>query len=405
MMRTPIRIFALLFVAATGCSTDATTPQAINATAGSPGLAAGTGASAGTGPTAPLANAGSVAPSQPVGPTTAGIGATIAGNGGAAMTAGSMSVGLPGAGAGGASGALAGAGAGGARAAAPSGLPDITFTYDVHVPAGAELLMCKYAALPADRGTIAVASSESHYTPGSHHMEAFRTDLTAIPANQADLWDCKSGMWFAHDRGVYYEAQQPDSHRELPPGVAHEFKPGEIVLLQSHYVNTTSGDLEAHVALTLHTVDMKDVKFEAGPILFSNARFSLAPHSKSRVTMTCPLSQDIHPAELWSHMHKQGTAFLATTSDAPAAAMLGESLYHEADWNEPHPRMYDPATTLHSGTTITFSCDFNNETDRTITYGDSALTNEMCIFHGMYWPRMPAADEGCYKGMASQMPL
>jgi hypothetical protein len=406
MMRTPFRtIFAFVFVAAPGCSSDVTTPLAVNAAAGSPGSAAGTGVSARAGAFAPIANAGSVAPSQPVGATTAGVGAAVAGSGGAGTTAGSMSLGLPSAGVGGAAGASAGAGKGGAGAPAPSGLPDITFSYDVHVPTGAELLMCKYVALPTDRGTIAVSSSESHYTPGSHHMEAFRTDLTAIPANQADVWDCKAGMWFTHDRGVYYEAQQPDSHRELPPGVAHEFKPGEIVLLQSHYVNTTSADLEAHVAFTLHTLDMKDVKFEAGSILFSNARFSLAPHSKSRVTMTCPLSQDIHPAELWSHMHKQGTAFLATSSDKTAAALLGDSLYHEADWNEPHPRMYDPATTLHSGTTITFSCDFDNDTDRTITYGDSALTNEMCIFHGMYWPRMPAGDEGCYQGMASQMPL
>jgi hypothetical protein len=342
-----------------------------------------------------------------IGATAAGVGATIAGSSATIAGTGSSSS----AGAGGASagvaGASAAAGSGSAGQPAASGLADVTFMYDVHVPAGAELLECEYATLPADRGTIAVSSAESHYTPGSHHMEAFRTDLTTIPADQPGLWDCNEGNWFQHNRGVYYEAQQPDSHRELPAGVAHEFKPGEIVLLQSHYVNTTAADLEAHVVFTLHTIDMKDVKFEAGSILFANTNISLAPHSKARVTMTCPLSQDMHPAELWSHMHKQGTDFLATTSDTTAAAALGDALYHESNWSEPQPRMYpyDPPTTLHAGTSITFSCDFDNETDRTITYGDSALTSEMCIFHGMYWPRMPAADEGCRGGKASHMAL
>jgi hypothetical protein len=328
--------------------------------------------------------------------------------GGSAAVAGNASPALPKGGSGGATAGASGAAApSSAGQPAPSGLPDISFSYDVQVPAGAELLECEFVSLPSDRGTIAVSSVESHYTPGSHHMQAFRTDLATIPSNQTGLWDCNAGNWYQHDRGSYYEAQQPDSHRELPAGVAHQFKPGEIVLLQSHYVNTTGADIAAHVVITLHTIDMKDVKSEAGTILFANTNFALAPHTKARVTMTCPLTQDIHPAELWSHMHKQGINFVATTSDTTAAAVLGGSLYQESNWSEPQPRIYPsaPPATLHSGSTITFYCDFDNQTDRTITYGDSAQTNEMCIFHGMYWPRMPAADEGCYNGMTSQTAL
>lgn len=32
------------------------------------------------------------------------------------------------------------------------------------------------------------------------------------------------------------------------------------------------------------------------------------------------------------------------------------------------------------------TCDYDNETDQTLTFGESAATNEMCIFVGAYYP-------------------
>jgi hypothetical protein len=69
----------------------------------------------------------------------------------------------------------------------------------------------------------------------------------------------------------------------------------------------------------------------------------------------------------------------------------------EPNWAEPQPRHYpgDPPITLHAG-----SCDMTSETDDTITFGNSAETNEMCVMHGMYWPRMtdPDGAESCIGG-------
>ena len=291
----------------------------------------------------------------------------------------------------------------------PSGLPDIVFNLDVIIPMGAELLECKYVQMPLDRGVIAVPAAESHYTSGSHHLLAYRTDLTSIPLGQEGTWNCNNGGSFLHNKGSYYEAQQPDSHRELPPGIAHKFQPGEVVLLESHYVNTTGGALDAHVSLTLHTMDVAKVEQEAGTIIFNNLNISVPAHQKQRVTMTCTLPADFHPAALWSHMHKQGINFVATTDDAEAAAALGDSLYTEPSWSEPQPRIYpyDPPITIHAGKKITFSCDYENNTDRILTFGESAVTNEMCLLHGMYWPRMPAGSggEGCRGGVTTRTAL
>jgi hypothetical protein len=285
---------------------------------------------------------------------------------------------------------------------------DIEFAMDVTIPAGQELLRCVYAAFPTDRGVIAVAGAESHYTPGSHHVLAYRSDLTntTIPEDKTGVWDCSDGAWQLHERGSYYEAQQPDEDRELPAGIAHEFQPGEVVILQAHYVNTTGNDLDAHVSLKMHVVELAKVEQEAGSIMFNNGALSVPPHTKSRTTMTCTLPQDIHLALLWSHMHSRGIHFLATSDDPEAAAALGD-LYEEESWSEPRPREYpsDPPATLHAGTHITFSCDYENTSDDEFHFGNSAKANEMCLLHGMYWPRMPTFAELCIGGPTSNTPL
>ena len=279
----------------------------------------------------------------------------------------------------------------------------IKFEMDLRVPAGAELHRCFYAQFPTDRGTIAVPKVESHYTPGSHHLLAYRSELTAIPANGTGLLDCLSSGATARQRGSYYEAQQPDEQRELPAGIAHLFEPGEILVLEAHYINPTDNEVDAHVEMITHTMDPKDVKQEAGSIFFNNVNINVPPQGTARSEMTCTLPQDINLALLWSHMHERGVRFVAETDDAQAAEVLG-TLYEERDWSHPKSRVYpsDPPVILHAGTHITFGCDFENNTDKAFRFGVSAETNEMCILHGMYWPRMPRAAEQCLGGMASR---
>lgn len=282
---------------------------------------------------------------------------------------------------------------------APSGdvdTDDVEFQFDVTVPAGGELLRCIYAQMPTDRGVIAVPSVDSHYTPGSHHLLAYRSNLTAVPNGQTEPFDCQNGLWQINERGSYYEAQQPDEHRALPKGIAHKFQPGEVLIVQAHYINTRDNDLDAHVQMILHTMDPAEVEQEAGTIYFNNLRINIPPHSMGHASMNCTLPQDISLAMLWSHMHKRGIHFVAHTDDPEAADALG-TLYEETDWSEPKPRNYptDPAVVLHAGTHIDFACDYQNDSDNTYVFGNSAETNEMCILHGMYWPRMSTAAEQC----------
>ncbi|MET0384865.1 MAG: hypothetical protein ABW321_02845 [Polyangiales bacterium] len=283
----------------------------------------------------------------------------------------------------------------------PLNLDDISYALDVEVPPGGEMLRCIYAQIPTDRGVVAVPFVESHYTPGSHHLLAYRSNLTEIPEGNTGVWDCDDGAWQVNMRGSYYEAQRPDEEHRLPDGIAHKFQPGEVLIVQAHYINASDTELKAHVEMTLHPSDPAEVKEEAGTIFFNNARINLPPHGTAETDMNCPLNQDINLALLWSHMHKRGVHFKVETDDAEAIERVGSStLYEETDWAEPAQKAYptDPPLVLHAGTNIKFGCKFENKGDATYTFGNSAEHNEMCILHGMYWPRMPNPSETCVLG-------
>ena len=190
--------------------------------------------------------------------------------------------------------AMADAGNGDQMAAADAGpppyMPDLVFTMSGTIEGGAEAMFCMFVQLPTGQKT-AVPSAESHYTPGSHHFLVFRTNLTSIPQGGDVSHLCgttdttvavaggNNGISSAESvmgsTGSYYEAQVPDSRRDLPPGVAHVFAPGEILLLTAHYLNTGETTIESKIEFRLHLEDPADVKQEAGTFFLLNTQLNI----------------------------------------------------------------------------------------------------------------------------------
>jgi hypothetical protein len=304
------------------------------------------------------------------------------------------------------------------RQPASSGLPDIVFHMSGRVEAGAEAMFCAYAQMPTDR-TTAISSAESHYTKGSHHFLVYRTSLTEIPDGEDVSHLCgspgttvamiggpnglMSGESGTGQTGSYYEAQVPDSRRDLPPGVAHVFTPGEILIMTAHYLNTTEKAIDSTIEFRLHQTDPKAVQGEAGTFFLINTQLNIPAHSEVTFTKSCPITQDINLGILWSHMHARGYSFRAWTDDAEATKRLGGDIYTQPGpdaWEEPHVQNYpaDPPIVLHAGSNLMISCTYRNESTNTYKFGLSADTAEMCLLHGMYWPRLDGATERCSNG-------
>jgi hypothetical protein len=86
-----------------------------------------------------------------------------------------------------------------------------------------------------------------------------------------------------------------------------------------------------------------------------------------------------------SHMHKTAVGFTATTSN-------GQTIYQGTQWSDPVPTKFNPALVIKQGATITWACTYNNTTGMTLTFGESAATNEMCILAGIAYPSQAGLD-------------
>ena len=49
-----------------------------------------------------------------------------------------------------------------------------------------------------------------------------------------------------------------------------------------------------------------------------------------------------------------------------------------------------------SSQSITWSCSYYNDTGATLTFGDSAISNVMCIYLGQYYPASPTQPDVIY---------
>lgn len=190
--------------------------------------------------------------------------------------------------------------------------------------------------------------------------------------------DC-SGLEFA---ATPYSTQLPDDSVEFPAGVAAQVPTNQGFRLQSHYLNTTDKPIEAHVEVTFHLAKPGTVTDHAGVLFVPQLDINIPGNSKKIIDYSCKLPMDMNLIKAGSHMHKHGTHFDATIGSAPNL----ETILETTEWDEPKPTLFAPAKALKANDTLSFHCTFVNNTPNTLTFGESAETNEMCIFVGSFYP-------------------
>jgi hypothetical protein len=82
-------------------------------------------------------------------------------------------------------------------------------------------------------------------------------------------------------------------------------------------------------------------------------------------------------------MHMHGLTFDATVAQ--------KNIYHTNNWDEPNGSLFPaPGYSVKFGDPISWTCAYDNTTTSTLTFGNSASKNEMCILAGIFYP----ADSG-----------
>jgi hypothetical protein len=266
------------------------------------------------------------------------------------------------------------------------------------VPAGGEIFDCKYVQLPDVPAHMIAAQHD--YTPGSHHMLLYTTALTSIPAGGSQVTDCYEGTGnniMSNANGVLYGGQTPMGSETLPSGVGLPTKAGEVLIFQVHYLNASASDLQAQVNVSL-TLDPNpaDIQQQAGIIFFYDPFIDVPAGATAKAQMRCLIPSDITLLYASSHYHSRGVGYQATID--PAVDQLGTTPFYTSDsWSSPdNAQLTMPIT---GGARIRFECDYDNSAGTQAYFsGQSAQTNEMCMFIGTYYPEMGEAADYCFQG-------
>jgi hypothetical protein len=262
------------------------------------------------------------------------------------------------------------------------------------IPAGGEVYMCQLFANPFGGQDADVVEIDGQMSTGSHHFFIF--DMTPATASlyTTTIENCPAaGLEFYP---YLYLSQQPNWDVTYPEAnMGYPLAGTNSLMMNVHFLNATSEDVTAQATATIKTAKPGVVTTLVGNLFLNNQAISVppTPMSSPPVAVTASTTPGIPYAynllQSWSHMHKYATKFTTTLGNAATP------FYTETDWNAPQTVNYWPnPIQVPQGTAFTWTCEYYNPTGATMTFGDSAVTSDMCIYFGQFYPALPISSGG-----------
>jgi Copper type II ascorbate-dependent monooxygenase, C-terminal domain len=269
---------------------------------------------------------------------------------------------------------------------------DLVLTMALTVPPHQELHTCQLATLPNTSDVEAVAFSHE-YSVGSHHFLVIQTDLDSIPADLSGQYDCTFGNEpiMQHARGVLYGAQTPVGHFPLPSGVGYHFTAGQVVILQAHYLNPTDQPIDAVLHFGIDVGKPADIQQQAGYLFFYDPFIYVPAGGTAASGISCNVPKDINIISASTHYHQRGTGMRVWLDEAAAPA--DQPFYQTHDWQ--HSLDFHGPLDVPAGSRLRFQCDYHNTDSTDVFQGPNAMTSEMCVFGGLYYPKLTSAFDNC----------
>jgi hypothetical protein len=287
---------------------------------------------------------------------------------------------------------------------------------DIVIDPGQEVTYCYYFRTP-NTEPMAINKWKSVMTPGSHHMIMFTTGNTDVqPVGTISAQNCGFGG-AASNRPVWtYAAQTVESEVLLPTDdgegkpLAQVIQPNTAGFFQMHYLNATDEVLTVHVTLNAEALAEDAAYTSTAAYVTYNAGLSIQPLNGGEPTAqnggisakTCSTPANTKFWMMSTHAHKQAVKTEVRVG-MPASTTVA---FTSNDWEHPGAEtwMQAPFYTFDDPSApnkLTYECTYRNNTGRTITSGDSAATDEMCMATGYMFPATQptfciCAQQGCF---------
>jgi hypothetical protein len=275
---------------------------------------------------------------------------------------------------------------------------------EITIMPGQEITYCYYFNTPNTEDLV-VKKWSSSMSPGSHHLILFTTNSLGQPDGTVSATQCGIGGASAQNVPAWmYGAQTPTAELALPTDDGTGKPLGQVVTahkpayVQMHYVNPSDNPIKVHVTINAEAFDAGVAYTQTAPYITFNANISIPPGAMGDVeTQTCSTPAGTKFWQMSTHSHKQSVKTEVKSGPATSTSVV----FSSTDWEHPGSQFWMTPTTFFSfdQNKLTFSCTYNNtgsNAQRTITTGDSAVTDEMCMATGYYFPA--TASKICYNG-------
>jgi hypothetical protein len=307
---------------------------------------------------------------------------------------------------------------------------------EFEVAAGRESQNCYFVKVPdLDHGKdMWMDRVLTAINPGSHHVNVFRVktiisldpamgtptslgDYAATVVEGSDdyknnpCWGSSNWAdWPLVANSQHATIDELETDWKLPDGVAIRFSPGEMLMVQTHYVN--SGEQPTlyggKVGINFYRHQATETPIEMGSLFATQQSIRIcASNPQAPFSGTCKFPSAVTITAANGHFHKRGKLFRVSAWDGksinhpPAASQF----YKSDDWNDP-PMITGLAIPSPAGAGIWWDCDYQwqppsqfscddvnardpeQEGDCCYTFGGITDVGEHCNVFVYYYPKI-----------------
>jgi hypothetical protein len=317
------------------------------------------------------------------------------------------------------SGGSATTGSAGPQDAAAISDPDVdqtvTLTTDVFtVQPNQEVYNCQLFTNPFKKQADLIWM-QGKMSQGSHHFFVFNVDPLSAVLYSKSLAPCPMGGLEIHpfpflSQQPLWTMQYPTDSGGAPMG--YSLPSANDLLLDVHFLNATSSAIRATASITIKIAKSGVVKTHVGSLFLNDTLISVPANATVQKPAVSNGSWGGNPGAAssdgsysiftsWSHMHRWGMGLTVSSN--------GTQFYSESNWQEPalfwhmpgytsSPTATGPTQPVKMSATqgINWSCKDSNDTGKTLTFGESAQSNVMCIYVGQYYPANATSPDILY---------
>lgn len=267
------------------------------------------------------------------------------------------------------------------------------YTPDMVVPSGEDKMFCYFQTFTGDdSGIVAVTSFQSNY---GHHSVLLVSNGDSADYPDGQLFDCTGknalpmtnieplvvgGSSVPDDQGLINSFRLPDDLGVM----AGLLRQGKRIVVQSHYVNTTSRDILVRDAVFLEMVPEDTVEIWAAAFVQNNDEFSIPPNTAEySVSSEYTFEEELNVLYITGHMHEWGKRYDVELTHNGTL----ETIYEVEKWDpyyrdNPYYVQFDLGSfKFMPGDTIKSTCTWFSDRDTPLEFPD-----EMCSTVTMVFP-------------------